>query len=231
MKRIVFILLVVLVLGSVLETTSLLAAGAGAVSRTISSKLGDIISVKDFGAVGDGLADDTTKIQAALTAATGTTLYFPKGTYIVTSNLTIPVDTHLLGTGPESTVIDASGATIFSPALIYAAGAGVSASLGGGLTGAVAAGDLTLTLTSAPTLSPSDLIILHDPANGSWNPVNTSYRKGEFLVVKSLSGAVITLTSAVIDDYPNTAEVYLVSTTSTTISKIKTIRFMGSSYS
>jgi len=223
MKRIVFVLLVVLVLGGVINTMSLLAAGAGAVSRTIPSQLGDIISVKDFGAIGDGFADDTTKIQAALTAAKGTTLYFPKGTYVVTSKLTVPVDTHILGAGPESTVIDASGATISSIALIYAAGAGVSASLGGSPTGAITAGDLTITLTSAPSLNPGDLIILHDPANGSWNPVDNTYRKGEFLIVKSLSGAVITLTSAVIDDYPGTAEVYSVSTTSTTIRDLKII--------
>jgi hypothetical protein len=35
-------------------------SGAGATVRTVDSKLKDIISVKDFGAVGDGVADDTT---------------------------------------------------------------------------------------------------------------------------------------------------------------------------
>jgi hypothetical protein len=34
--------------------------GTGAVSRTVDSKLKDVVSVKDFGAVGDGVADDTT---------------------------------------------------------------------------------------------------------------------------------------------------------------------------
>lgn len=43
-------------------------SGAGAVARTAQSKLRDVVSVKDFGAVGDGATNDT----AAFTAATAT---------------------------------------------------------------------------------------------------------------------------------------------------------------
>jgi hypothetical protein len=41
-------------------------AGSGAVARSAASKFGDVVSVQDFGAVGDGVADDTAAIQAAL---------------------------------------------------------------------------------------------------------------------------------------------------------------------
>ena len=50
-------------------------------------KLNDVVSVKDFGAVGDGVADDTAAIQAAATAAVSGCLYFPQGTYKTTSTL------------------------------------------------------------------------------------------------------------------------------------------------
>lgn len=55
-------------------------AGTGAVSRTVQSKLRDVVSVKDFGAVGDGVTDDTAAIQAAINS--GFSLIFPSGTYM-----------------------------------------------------------------------------------------------------------------------------------------------------
>jgi hypothetical protein len=52
-------------------------------TRSLAAKLSDIISVKDFGAKGDGVADDTQAIKDAITYACGKSLLFPHGTYLL----------------------------------------------------------------------------------------------------------------------------------------------------
>jgi hypothetical protein len=62
----------------------------GAIPRLISDGFGDIINVKDFGAIGDGVTDDTAAIQTALNywVANHVDLVFPSGTYRTSSTLT-----------------------------------------------------------------------------------------------------------------------------------------------
>ncbi|MGZ5029066.1 MAG: glycosyl hydrolase family 28-related protein [Methylobacter sp.] len=70
--------------------------GTGAVARKVKDKLNEMISVKDFGAVGDGAADDTAAIQAAINSATsGMTVFFPAGFYKITATINLP-NTYIL---------------------------------------------------------------------------------------------------------------------------------------
>lgn len=66
-------------------TAGFLQTGTGATARTFKSKGLDIVSVKDFGAVGDGVTGDTAAIQAAIDSLTsGGEVFFPAGVYDVT---------------------------------------------------------------------------------------------------------------------------------------------------
>lgn len=71
---------------------------AGSVSRTVASRLQDIVSVKDFGAKGDGVADDTAAIQGALNSGAASVLV-PTGVYKITSSISIPNYVTLRGNG------------------------------------------------------------------------------------------------------------------------------------
>ena len=62
------------------------------------------VSVGDYGAVGNGINDDTDSIQNALDKSSGKRVYFPKGTYMVSKTIEIPSNLHIFGDG-ESTVI------------------------------------------------------------------------------------------------------------------------------
>lgn len=61
-------------------------AGAGAVARTGTQKFAETISVKDFGAVGDGVANDAAAIQAALNSG-ARKITFPAGSYLVNTRI------------------------------------------------------------------------------------------------------------------------------------------------
>ena len=74
--------------------TLFVATGAGAGTgtaynvQTVENKLRQYVSVKDFGAVGDGIVDDTAAFNAAI--ASGSPVYVPPGTYKTNGAVTTP---------------------------------------------------------------------------------------------------------------------------------------------
>jgi len=84
------------------------SSGTGAVARSAQDKMRDVVSVKDFGAVGNGVADDTAAIQNALNVATGKILLFVGSETYKYSQLTVKANTELLTYGCTFSRIAAS---------------------------------------------------------------------------------------------------------------------------
>jgi hypothetical protein len=84
-------------------------AGAGAVPRVLSDRLTEQFSVRDYGAVGDGVADDSTAFVNAL--APGRNLYVPPGLYRIAQNFTVPRGVILTFDGGAMLSVD-SGRTV-----------------------------------------------------------------------------------------------------------------------
>ena len=101
------------------DSTPIVTGATGDVSRTVQKRLDDYVSVKDFGAVGDDSTADVVAIQRAIDELYSDTdqddarsrriLFFPAGTYRIAASLTIPPFAHLVGEGPDKTIIRNSG--------------------------------------------------------------------------------------------------------------------------
>jgi Pectate lyase superfamily protein len=87
-------------------------------STTLSPKILGINNVKNFGAKGDGVTDDTVAVQAAFTAAgaaNNTSVWFPAGNYLITSQIVITgTRIAMYGDGAWSTTI--TSAVVANPA-------------------------------------------------------------------------------------------------------------------
>ncbi len=86
------------------STVTYTPAGSGAIATDVQTKLREWVSVKDFGAVGDGVTDDTAALNLALAAFNGTLHFSDAATYLISSKLSV--------TGKTGFSIDLAGSTI-----------------------------------------------------------------------------------------------------------------------
>lgn len=105
--------------GFVSPGTALVTASGSTAARALQDRFADVVNVKDYLAVGNGTADDTAAVQAAITAASraaiesedyaqggGGTVFFPRGVYKITSQLSVQADgVGLIGDGSNASAL------------------------------------------------------------------------------------------------------------------------------
>lgn len=84
-----------------------LQAGTGGVARTSQDKLRELVSVKDFGCLGDGATDDAANFQKAINYAQSVNalLYIPQGSYLIGTALSVTGNLTMYGAGSNGSIL------------------------------------------------------------------------------------------------------------------------------
>lgn len=103
--------------------------------RTLPDRFADVINVKDFGAVGDGVTDDTAAIQAALNAALAGSAVQCSGRHYVGGALSLPPHVSLFGDAIASNDMISHNFRRLTSTLIIGAAGGITLQNGASLRG------------------------------------------------------------------------------------------------
>jgi hypothetical protein len=90
------------------ERVGFLASGGAAVARSVADKLGEVVSIRDFGADGTGVVD-CSAILADMLAAGHSIIFFPPGTYRFPTKVDVQAGTALIGAGWQDCEVIAEG--------------------------------------------------------------------------------------------------------------------------
>lgn len=164
---------------------------------TYSMIVGAPTNVLDFGAKGDGVTNDAAAIQAAIDAmaSIGGELFFPPGTYKITSPLVKTfadgINFSIRGYGAK---IDATALTTGNA--IELGGSRVSSTpLGGN----VSKNSDTFTVTSATGITAGRILLI--TSTDLWNPTRPYYYKGELALVEKIVSTTVTNSNPLYDGY------------------------------
>lgn len=161
-------------------TSSSYTFGSTETKRTLQSKLDDFVSVKDFGAKGDGVSDDTLAINLALSElyvrfdnpATRKKLYFPAGTYLVSDSINLPTNANIQGEGQDNTILIQTRSPTEDPEvswLLYTADSKQQIASNVGLNGAKLPGNMSI--CDMTLVSPGDCVVVDKAENIKFSSV------------------------------------------------------------
>ena len=169
-----------------------------ATQTTVEAKLQETVSVKDFGAVGDGVADDTAAIQAAFDSGSKN-VFFPTGTYVISSGLNITSSMNV--SCDEDVVINGTAipasVTLGEQHIVKATGS-IGSSIA--LTSDITEEDITITLASTSGLAAGDYILVSSTAKFAAGWTGSNYQ-GWITTIESVdSGTQITVSTRAFSD-------------------------------
>ncbi|KNE28171.1 phage tailspike polysaccharide lyase family protein [Achromobacter spanius] len=159
---------------------------AGSVVETLASVADRQLTAFTFGAVGDGVADDTEALQALADAPIGFKR-IPAGTYRVTNTIQFQPGDTVVGDG-RNTVIAPDPTGWGTKSVMAVSGELVAMP---NLAANVAQGSANLTAASAPNFASGDVGLIFHPSDSSFSTWRTYYKAGEFFRVSSVTGTAI----------------------------------------
>jgi hypothetical protein len=146
------------------------------ISQSLQSRLDDFATITDFGAVGDGITDDTAAINRALfqlycrqtNPQIRRGLFFPAGVYLVSESILIPPYALLYGEGPTASVIRLDVASDVSTLNAYVARTADSLQQFGvniGVNAATAPTDITISNLGFESSQETDVFLIDQASN------------------------------------------------------------------
>lgn len=175
----------------------------------IDGYLGDIaINVKQFGAKGDGVTDDTQAfldMTAFCNNRSYTKIYIPKGIYKINQQITINSNVTIYGDNENETILDFSTSTGDFPNNACLLITGDEPQALPAITADIVKNDNALSFANTPNLNEGDIITILDATLNSWSGYREYYRKGEMAKVISVNDLTVTLDNPFYDSYENNA--------------------------